>query len=37
MIGLIAFAALTCAGDIQVTVTYGTQTRTERLSLHCGE
>jgi hypothetical protein len=28
---------ITCAGDIQVTVTYGTQTRTETLSLHCGE
>jgi hypothetical protein len=28
---------VTCAGDVQVTVTYGTQTRTETLTLHCGE
>lgn len=28
---------ITCAGDIQVTVTYGTDTHTERLSLRCGE
>jgi hypothetical protein len=28
---------VTCAGDIQVTVTYGTQTRTETIALHCGE
>jgi hypothetical protein len=27
----------TCAGDIQVTVTYGTQIRTETVALHCGE
>jgi hypothetical protein len=27
----------TCAGDIQVTVTYGTQTRTETLQMRCGE
>lgn len=26
-----------CAGDIQVTVTYGTQTRTETLQMRCGE
>ena len=28
---------VTCEGDIQVTVTYGTQTRTETLPLNCGE
>ena len=28
---------VTCEGDIQVTVTYGTQTRTETIPLHCGE
>jgi len=28
---------VTCAGDIQVTVTYGRQTRTETIALHCGE
>jgi hypothetical protein len=28
---------VTCAGDIQVTVTYGAQTRTETIALHCGE
>jgi len=27
----------TCAGDIQVTVTYGTQTLTETLQMRCGE
>lgn len=27
----------TCAGDIQVTVTFGTQTRTEILQMRCGE
>ncbi|HYD12252.1 MAG TPA: hypothetical protein VEC11_05345 [Allosphingosinicella sp.] len=27
----------TCAGDIQVTVTYGTQTRSETLQMRCGE
>ena len=27
----------TCAGDIQVTVTYGAQTRTETLQMRCGE
>jgi len=27
----------TCAGDIQVTVTYGAQRRTETIALHCGE
>ncbi|HTU09986.1 MAG TPA: hypothetical protein VMG08_03720 [Allosphingosinicella sp.] len=28
---------ITCAGAIQVIVTYGAQTRTERLNLLCGE
>lgn len=28
---------VTCVGDIQVTVTYGRQTRTETVALHCGE
>ena len=28
---------VTCEGDIQVTVTYGGQTRTETIALHCGE
>lgn len=28
---------VTCEGDIQVTVTYGAQTRTETIALHCGE
>lgn len=28
---------VTCAGDIQVTVTYGAQRRTETVALHCGE
>ena len=28
---------VTCAGDIQVTVTYGAQTRSETVALHCGE
>lgn len=28
---------VTCDGDIQVTVTYGTQIVTETISLHCGE
>lgn len=28
---------VTCAGDVQVTVTYGAETRTETLQLHCGE
>ena len=28
---------ITCAGEIQVTVTYGAQRRTETISLHCGE
>jgi hypothetical protein len=28
---------VTCAGDIRVTVTYGAETRTETLQLHCGE
>ena len=28
---------VTCEGDIQVTVTYGTQTRSETIPLHCGE
>ena len=28
---------VTCEGDIQVTVTYGPQTRTETIPLHCGE
>jgi hypothetical protein len=28
---------VTCAGDIQVTVTYGAQVRTETVALHCGE
>ena len=27
----------TCAGDIQVTATFGTQTRTETLQMRCGE
>jgi hypothetical protein len=27
----------TCAGDIQVTVTYGTQSLTETLQMRCGE
>ena len=27
----------TCAGDIQVTVTYGAQTLTETLQMRCGE
>lgn len=27
----------TCAGDILVTVIYGTLTRTETLQMHCGE
>lgn len=27
----------TCAGDIQVTVTYGAQSLTETLQMHCGE
>ena len=26
-----------CAGDIRVTVTYGAETHTETLQLHCGE
>jgi hypothetical protein len=28
---------VTCAGDVHVTVTYGSQTRTETIALHCGE
>src|SRR5207253_10975843 len=28
---------VTCAGDIQVTVTYGAQVRIETVALHCGE
>jgi hypothetical protein len=28
---------VTCAGDVRVTVTYGAETRTETLQLHCGE
>jgi hypothetical protein len=28
---------VTCEGDVQVTVTYGTQTRSETIPLHCGE
>lgn len=28
---------VTCAGDVRVTVTFGTQTRTETIALHCGE
>lgn len=28
---------VTCEGDIQVTVTYGTQSVSETISLHCGE
>ena len=28
---------VTCDGDIQVTVTYGAQTRSETVALHCGE
>lgn len=28
---------VTCEGDIHVTVTYGTQSRTEMIPLHCGE
>ena len=28
---------VTCEGDIQVTVTYGTQTRSETIPMHCGE
>jgi hypothetical protein len=28
---------VTFAGDIQVTVTYGAQTRSETVALHCGE
>ena len=27
----------TCAGDIQVTATFGTQSRTETLQMRCGE
>ena len=27
----------TCGGDIQVTVTYGTQSRSETLQMRCGE
>ena len=28
---------VTCAGDVRVTITYGAETRTETLQLHCGE
>lgn len=33
----LALPDATCAGDIQVTVTYGTQTLTETLQMRCGE
>ena len=28
---------VTCAGDVRVTVSYGAETRSETLQLHCGE